>query len=223
MNLISSHFNIINNQRAICPKKRLKCSVLVSVLFLLYTAELLQLIESHGLHPHLCADDTQVYEFCAPNELQLLQMSQHISIMLLSEFVQSAPVEFSEDRSSQGNNSHCLHELPQSLLRVGTDLVLPTAIVRNLGIFIDADVSMRSHVIRTVSSCFTILRQLCCIRRSVPRTVFQSLMSSLVLSWLDYGNATLFGHLVPRLQSVMNAAFKSHVTVPASAELVESS
>ena len=43
----------------------------------------------------------------------------------------------------------------------------------------------------------------------MPRTVLQSLVSSLVLSWLDYGNATLAGipgHLVQRLQSVMNAA-----------------
>jgi len=39
--------------------------------------------------------------------------------------------------------------------------------------------------------------------------VLQSLMSSLVVSWLDYGNATLSGisgHLVQSLQSMMNAA-----------------
>ena len=68
---------------------------------------------------------------------------------------------------------------------------------------------MRSHVTKTVSSCFAILRQLRHIRRSGPRTVLQSLVSSLVLSRLDYGNATLAGipgHLVQRLQSVMNAA-----------------
>ena len=56
--------------------------------------------------------------------------------------------------------------------------------------------------------CFAILRQLQCTRRSVVRTVLQSLVSSLVLSRLDYGNATLAGipgHLVQRLQSVMNA------------------
>ena len=43
----------------------------------------------------------------------------------------------------------------------------------------------------------------------MPRTVLQSLVSSLVPSRLDYGNATLAGipgHLVQRLQSVINAA-----------------
>jgi hypothetical protein len=68
---------------------------------------------------------------------------------------------------------------------------------------------MRSHVTRTVSTCFAVLRQLRTIRRSASRTVIQSLVTSLVLSRLDYGNTTLAGipqYLLRRLQSVMNAA-----------------
>jgi len=76
--------------------------------------------------------------------------------------------------------------------------------------YLDSDVSMRSHVAKTVSSCLAVLRQLRSIRRSaVSRSVLQSLVSSLVLPRLDYGNATLAGipsHLLSRLQSAMNAA-----------------
>jgi len=35
------------------------------------------------------------------------------------------------------------HQLPQSPLRVGTDEVIPTSVVRDLGIYIDSDVSIR--------------------------------------------------------------------------------
>jgi len=58
-------------------------------------------------------------------------------------------------------------------------------------------------------TCFTVLRQLRSIRHSVSRPVVQSLVTSLVLSRLDYDNATLASipqHLLWRLQSVMNAA-----------------
>jgi len=76
-------------------------------------------------------------------------------------------------------------------------------------IYVDSDLSMRTHVSRTVSSCFHVLRQLRSIRRSTSQAVLLSLVVSLVLSRLDYGNATLAGlpgSQLDRLQSVMNAA-----------------
>ena len=60
-----------------------------------------------------------------------------------------------------------------------------------------------------VSSCFGVLRQLRSLRQSVTRPVLQSLVVSLVLSRLDYGNATLAGlpgRELSRLRSVLNAA-----------------
>ena len=82
--------------------------------------------------------------------------------------------------------------------RVGTDEVVPVSVVRDLAIYIDSDVSMRSQVAKTVSACFAVLRQLRSVRRSVHRSVLQSLVTSLVLTRLDYGNATLVG--IPRYQ-----------------------
>jgi len=102
-----------------------------------------------------------------------------------------------------------MHQLPQQPLRVGSDLITPDLVVRDLGIYLDADASTRSHVMRTASACFAVLRQLQGIRRSIPMTVFQSLVSCLVLARLDYCNSILACiplHLVRRLQSVMNAA-----------------
>ena len=56
---------------------------------------------------------------------------------------------------------------------------------------------------------FAVLRQLRQIRRSVPTDTFQTLVVSLVLTRLDFGNSVLAGlpvYLVRRLQSVLNAA-----------------
>jgi len=41
-------------------------SVLGLILFVLYTVDLITLIESHGLSAHLYADDTQVHGSCRP-------------------------------------------------------------------------------------------------------------------------------------------------------------
>ena len=69
--------------------------------------------------------------------------------------------------------------------------------------------SMRTHISKTVSACFAVLRQIRSIHRSLTRPVLQSLVASLVLTRLDYGCSTLAGlpaRQLKQLQSVMNSA-----------------
>jgi hypothetical protein len=101
------------------------------------------------------------------------------------------------------------HQLPVITVRVGSDFVTPSTSIRGLGIFLDSDASTRTHVRWTVSSCVSALRQLRSVRRSVPVDTFQLLVISLVLSRLDYGNATLVDlptKFLQQLQSVLNAS-----------------
>ena len=87
--------------------------------------------------------------------------------------------------------------------------ITPVKSVRDLGIYIDDDLSMRMHVKKTVSCCFAALRQLCKILQYVPTSTFQKLVVALVHSRLDYCNGVLVGipaYLMCRLQSVLNAA-----------------
>ena len=67
------------------------------------------------------------------------------------------------------------------------------------------------NVTRTASNFFSALPQHRSIRRSVSQPVLLSLFTSLILTRLDYGSATLCGvtgHLLNRLQSVLNAAVR---------------
>jgi len=212
------------------PSTRMVCgvpqgSVLGAILFLIYGGDLQQIIEKHGLRPHLYADDSQIYGSCRPSECPELQTRISACIDDVADWMRSNRLQLNSAKTEilWSTSSRRLHQLPQTALRVGSVHVAPSVVVRDLGILLDADVSMKSHVMRTVSTCFFVLRQLRSIRRSVPRPVLQSLVVSLVLSRLDYGNATLVGipqHLLQRLQSVMNSAARliypssrfSHIT-----------
>jgi len=186
-------------------------SVLGPILFLLYTADLLWLVEHHNLRPHIYTDDTQIYGFCRPAAATQLQETVSACIDDVATWMQSNRLQLNTTKTEViwCTSNRRQHQLPQVALRVGTDHVTPTLSVRDLGIYVDCDVSVRTDVSRSVSSCFAVLCQLRSIRRSVSPAVVQSLVVSLVLSRLDHGNTTLTclpGNQLDRLQSVMNAA-----------------
>ena len=93
-------------------------------------------------------------------------------------------------------------------------VVDPMTSVRDLGILNDADLTIRTHVQRTTSQRFAVLRHLRQIRHMVPSANLQTLVVVLILSRPDYGNGVLFGlpaYLVRRLQSVLNASARLSV------------
>ena len=58
-------------------------SVLGPILFLLYAADVLQLIQRHELHPHSYADDTQIYGFCRPTQDETDRLQARVSALSL--------------------------------------------------------------------------------------------------------------------------------------------
>jgi len=80
---------------------------------------------------------------------------------------------------------------------------------RDLGVYIDAGVTMRTKVINTVTACFAALRQIRSVRRSLPQHSLLTLIRTLVITKLDQCNSVLVGtsvYLQDRLQSMLNAA-----------------
>ena len=101
-----------------------------------------------------------------------------------------SPKQNSYDVRHLGNKN-----IYQTYLRIGSDTVQLVRCMPNLGTCIDRDLSMRSHVSKTVSNCLTALHRLRSIRRHF------SMMR------LDYGSATLAGlpgHMLDHLQSLLN-------------------
>ena len=108
----------------------------------------------------------------------------------------------------QCTTSHRKHHLPTTDIKVNLTQVTPSTSVR---IFTNLDLVMRTHVQRTVSRCFTTLRQLRSILRSVSLST--STMQTLVVRWvldqLDYRITILVGLLIyqqRRLESGLNSS-----------------
>jgi hypothetical protein len=159
----------------------------------MYTPDLVRLIEQHDLCPHLYADNTQIYGRCSPAAMgDLAALVEACTDDILS-WMRSNRLHLNVDKTELiwCATSRRLNKLPATSIRVGSETIRSSSSVRDLGVYIDADLSMRTHVQRTVADCFAVPRQIRSICRSLPPSALRTLVVSLVLSRLDYGKATL--------------------------------
>ena len=101
--------------------------------------------------------------------------------------------------------------IPDGDFHVNTDQVIPVSAARNLGVFVDGEMSMKSHISHVAASCFGAMRQIRSIRRSLPSAALEMLVTSLVHSRLDYCNVVFAGLPacdIRRLQSVLNSSVR---------------
>ena len=70
---------------------------------------------------------------------------------------------------------------------------MPADSVRGLGVQFESEMNMHARISKITQTCFLHLRRLCQIRRLLGRDVTATLVSALVISRLDYGNAVLAG------------------------------
>ena len=122
-------------------------SVLGPILFLLYTADLVNLVKSYDLNPYLYADDTQIYGFSQPATTDELQSRVSQCISAVGDWMSSNRLQLNTSKTEvlwcTSGRRH--HQLPTVPLVVGNDMVPPVSSVRNLGIYVDADLSVRTR------------------------------------------------------------------------------
>ena len=131
-------------------------SVLGPILFLIYTGDLIALVERHGFCPHLYADDSQVYGSCRPSAIADFQLRLSACIDDIASWMRANRLQLNTSKTDLlwCSTARRQHQLPSTALRVGDDFVRPSTSVRDLGIYLDVDLSMREHVQRTAAGCF---------------------------------------------------------------------
>jgi len=85
------------------------------------------------------------------------------------------------------------HQIPTTPVRIGNTHVLLVSSVRDLGVYLDTDLTMTAHVTATVRICFTALRLICSVRRSLTKDALLTLLRALVVSKVDCYSTLLAG------------------------------
>jgi len=111
-------------------------------------------IECHSLSPHLYADDTHVHGSCSPSSISTLSAQLIQCIDAVAGWMSSNRLQLNSDKTEVlwCSTSRRQSQLPRTPLPVGGTSVDPVRRVRDLGIHIDCDLVMCSHVQKTTSA-----------------------------------------------------------------------
>ena len=162
---------------------------------------------------HLFADDTQMYVQCTIQDIPVSINRLTICIDELSQSYASHRLQLNASKTEFiwfGSRATLARiPAPYRSLSVGSSVVLSCNVVRDLGVLLDSELSMKQHVNKVASICYYHLRRLRQLRCVVSQATMAQLVTSLVLSRLDYCNSVLVNlpaSTTAPLQRVQNAA-----------------
>ncbi|XP_072039558.1 uncharacterized protein [Amphiura filiformis] len=100
------------------------------------------------------------------------------------------------------------HSISEVRLNIGSDIIVPSSTIKNLGVVFDKTVSMSNQVSSICSSISFHLRNLSCIRMFLDQAACQDAVRAIITSRrLDYANSLLYGitskdsNILQRLQN----------------------
>lgn len=186
-------------------------SVLGPVLFLLYTADVLNIVRNHRLMGHSYADDTSIYLHadacsCAAQLLTVIACIDDIC-----SWMSSNRLKLNMDKTQfiwLGTAQQLEKVNIQTVTLADVDIHVSDT-VTCLGVVIDSTLTFAENVKKRAGNCFYQLRQLRTVRRTLSIDAAKTLVHSVISNRVDYCNSLLYGmsavHLRP-LQSVLNAS-----------------
>ena len=205
---------VFNNQSS--NKSAVSCgvpqgSVLGPILFLLYTADVIEIAKLHDVNVHSYADDTQLYVHTQVNQFAEQSAKLTTCITDIETWMTSNRLKLNTDKTQFTvlGTRHQLSKMTATTVLVKTNEIGISDDVTCLGVTIDREMTFAKHVRRLSSRCFYQLRQLRTIRHSLNEEVAKTLVHAFVVSRLDYCNSILSGVTktnLAKFQSVQNAA-----------------
>ena len=190
-------------------------SILGPILFILYTRDLECIAKKHGYEIHLYADDTQLYTKYLPlQDISHLTSSIEKCMKDIKEWMSVHFLKLNDSKTEVlfiGPKSQKSSTTLMPPVTIDEKVIVPSSFGKTLGVYFDTHMKLEKYISETCKICYLRLRNLRMLGPKLSRKLKVQLVTSLILSKLDYCNNILYGctaSMISRLQKVQNSAVR---------------
>ena len=186
-------------------------SVLGPSLFILYIVPQCEIISRFFIDFHFYADDNQlIFPINQSNEQNAI-LNAESCLAAIKDWMVFNKLKLNDTKTEILRCSRNANIVTNcDVVNVsGCRISIGTGPVRNLGVMFDDRLSMNEHVTKTIQTCNYHIRRIGRIRNLLDTDTTKTIVTSFILSILDYCNSLLAGcssGLIDRLQMLQNKA-----------------
>ena len=181
-------------------------SVLGPALFSLYTQEIHEITDSHGVKIHMFADDIQLYLQCDRNNLNIAKMRD-----CLADIVKWSKRNYLKLNDKKSQFLVVSNKSVEKRIYNDFNYTMEN-VIKNLGFFVDQNLNFSAQINQVCRKGFNLLRNLWKISAKInDEQIKIRIVSSCILSHIDYCNSLytrLPNNQIKKLQRLMNAAIR---------------
>ena len=181
------------------------------LLFTLYIAPLQDVIATFNLQCMFYADDTQLYIAVKPSTPELAIESLSTCIKAVFDWNTCNKLQTNRGKTEVLRLTSRFVKNPSlgpQFMVAGVPVNI-TSKTRNLGVIMDANFTLSTHINDLCKKAFFFINSIGRIRKYLPPDPLKRLVNALVISHLDYCNSLLYGlpsYELSKLQRVQNTA-----------------
>ena len=171
------------------------------VLFVLYTTPLSDIFAGHSVNHQLFADDTQLQKSAPFIEIDNLIEELRACADDIKACMTENQLKLNNDNTEAllfslvSSSKPAASSLPDSIT-LGCHNIPFSVSARNLGFILDSDLSMEKHDIKICQTAYFELKRVSSIRKFLTEDATKTLVTSYILSQLDYCNCNTNARLV---------------------------
>ena len=180
------------------------------------------IVANHSVNHQLFADDTQLQKSAPLNEVTNLTKELNACTDNIKTWMTENQLKLNDDKTEallfpfSSSLKPSTVPLPDSIT-LGSHNIPFSDSARNLGFILDSKLSMKKHIIKICQTAYFELKRISSIRRFLTEDATKTIVTSYILSRLDYCNCLLMGtpnSVIQPLQKIQNFAARLVLLAP---------